>query len=241
VTRGDENSRRTRVEPVFGWLRDCGGRNWPERLVEIADGIRDSRPVGELVAIEFEKERRVPPSAARLTWMIENVDRLAPVDGRQWREYRRRITDNPKRDVALTALRRGDPRGLSPSLKLEGYTSADCLIECEHAFVWIEGKRNDWLEYSATWDVTRDQLARNAEAAWLVATEHGKRSLVLVCHEHALKHHEEALLAGYREGTWSAGWPHLSGAIRGTLGAALGTLTWEIIVAEWPGIRTRLP
>ena len=240
MSRRDENSRRTRVEPVFSWLRDCGERNWPARLVGLADGVRDVQPVGALVAIEFEKERRVPPSVARLMWMIENVDRLAPRDGRQWREYRRRITDNPEHDAALAALRRGDPRGLSPSLKLEGYTSADCLIECEHAFLWIEGKRNDWLEYSATWDVTRDQLARNAEAAWLVAKEHGKRSVVILCHEHPLKHHEEVLLAGYRAGTWSAGWPHLDSAIRGTLGAALGTLTWEKIVTEWPGISARL-
>lgn len=112
------------------------------------------------------------------------------VVGLHWR----RITDNPEHDAALAALRRGDPRGLSPSLKLEGHTSADCLIECERAFLWIEGKRNDWLEYSATWDVTRDQLARNAEAAPLVAKEHGKRSVVIVCHERPLKHHEEALL-----------------------------------------------
>ena len=132
----------------------------------------------------------------------------------------------------------GDPWvigvGADP-LALDAHLGQDLLL------IWIEGKRNDWLEYSATWDVTRDQLARNAEAAWLVATEHRKRSVVLVCHEYPLKHHEEALLAGYRAGTWSAGWPHLDGAIRGTLGAALGTLTWETIVTEWPGISTRLP
>jgi hypothetical protein len=48
----------------------------------------------------------------------------------------------------------------------EGPTPADCLIECEHAFIWIEGKRFDWLSPSTTWDVMRDQLARHVEAVW---------------------------------------------------------------------------
>jgi hypothetical protein len=85
--------------------------------------------------------------------MIRNAERLAPVDGRLWREYRRRVIDNPGRDEALGTLDAGDAKGLSKNLKLEGPTHADCLIECERAFVWIEGKRNDWLSPSIKWDV----------------------------------------------------------------------------------------
>jgi hypothetical protein len=59
-------------------------------------------------------------------------------------------------------------------LILEGPTSADWLIECERALIWIEGKRYDWLDPATTWDVARDQLARNVEAAWLLAQEQGK-------------------------------------------------------------------
>lgn len=236
MTSPDENSKRTRVEPVFTWLRDHGGANWPERFVELADGIADLSEVGKLVKVEFESERRVSPSAERLAWMIENVERLAPRDGRQWRQYRTRVTDNPARDAALAKLEQGQTSGIDARLKLEGRTSADCLIECAHAFIWVEGKRNDWLDYSTTWDVTRDQLARNAEAAWLLAKEHGRQSVVVICHEHPLKHHEQALIDGYQAGTWSAGWPHLNAADRQTLGSAIGTLTWGSIVEEWPQI-----
>lgn len=236
----DENSKRSRVEPVFTWLRDNGGEGWPARFVELAGGIVGPRDVGNLIEITFEKERRVPPSTRRLAWMIENVDRLAPRDGRRWLEYRSRVTENPARDAALTNLKKGQNRGIDARLKLEGSTSADCLIECERAFIWVEGKRNDWLDYSTTWDVTRDQLARNAEAAWLLATEQGKQSMLVVCHEHALKHHEQALLDGYRDGTWTAGWPHLDPSERHVLGSALGTLRWRSIAAEWPQIGLKL-
>lgn len=236
VTAPDENSKRTRVDPVFTWLRERGGKHWPARFIELADGIADRPDVGKLIRLDFETERKVAPSPQRLAWMIENVERLAPRDGRQWREYQTRVTHNPARDAVLAKLKQGQKSGIDARLKLEGSTSADCLIECEHAFIWIEGKRNDWLDYSTTWDVTRDQLARNAEAAWLLAKEHGKQAALVVCHEHGLKHHEQALLNGYRGGTWSAGWPHLDAADRQNLGSALGTLTWESIVAEWPQI-----
>jgi hypothetical protein len=39
------------------------------------------------------------------------------------------------------------------------------------AFVWIEGKRNDWLSPSIRWDVTRDRLARNLDAVWQLAEQ----------------------------------------------------------------------
>lgn len=234
MTPSDENSKRTRVEPVFTWLRDHGGAEWPERFVELAAGIADPPAIGKLVKVEFESERRVPPSPERLAWMIENVDRLAPRDGRQWRQYRTRVTDNPAKEAALAKLKQGQTEGIDRRLQLEGSTCADCLVEGESAFVWIEGKRNDWLDYSIKWDVTRDQLARNAEAAWLLAKTHGKGAVLLVCHEHPLKHHEQALLEGYRAGTWSAGWPHLDDADRRVLGSAIGTLTWNSIATEWP-------
>lgn len=238
----DHNSKRTRVEPVFGWLTEHGGHEWPARLLTLADGLQVARDPGGLVApAEYTRERQVPPSPRRLAWMIRNAERLAPRDGSRIDQYRRRVIENPGRATALESLDRGEPgRSIDRKLVLEGPTHADCLLECERAVIWIEGKRNDWLDYSTTWDVTRDQLARNAEAAWILARELGKQSYVLVCHEHPLKHHEELLLDGYRRGTWIGGWPHLAPDERALLSSCIGTLTWERIGREWPPIVSQL-
>ena len=165
----DQHSGRTRVTRVFGWLHERGGSGWVTELLRLADGIQVTTSVGEAISLCVGTEREVEPSPARLAWMIRNAERLAPVDGRLLREYRRRVIDNPGRDNALRTLDAGDAKGVSKALRLEGCTHADCLIECEKAFVWIEGKRNDWLSPSIKWDVTRDQLARNLEAVWQLA------------------------------------------------------------------------
>ena len=236
----DENSRRTRVQPVFAWLAAHGEADWPARLVALADGLEDSDEVGPPLRVWLDPERSVEPSARRLAWMLENAERLAPRDGGRWREFEQRVITNPQRDAARRLLETGDTR-IPPRLKLEGATHADCLIETAGAVIWIEGKRNDWLAPAITWDAVRDQLARNAEAAHLVAVSLRKRSLVIVCHEHPLKYHEQALLDGYRAGTWSAGWPHLDEALRRRLGAAMGTVTWKRLTAAWPPLAARLP
>ena len=119
-------------------------------------------------------------------------------------------------------------------LILEGPTSADCLIECERAFIWIEGKRFDWIDPAITWDVSRDQLARNVEAVWTLAKQAWKEYRLLICHEFPLKHHEVALLEGYRAGTWSAGMPHISAQDRRQFQERIGTLTWNEITRAWP-------
>jgi len=240
VPAQDENSRRTRVQPTFGWLAEHGGTDWPARLLRLVDGLEATLEPGKLTRLDYRTERRVAPSARRLAWMIRNAELLTPRDGRRWHEYRSRVIEHPDRDKALTLLDRGDTAGIDRKLVLEGPTSADCLVECEHAVIWIEGKRNDWLDYSTTWDVTRDQLARNAEAAWLYAAALGKDSCVIVCHEHRLKHHEQLLLDGYRAASWSGGWPHLSARERRALGARIGTITWATFEKQWPPIRDLL-
>lgn len=210
LAREDENSARTRVTPVFSWLRENGGVNWPTEFL-------------------------------RLAWMIRNAHRLTPQDGRRWREYATRVINNPAKQKALALLDGGTSEGVPKPLILEGSTHADCLIECERAFVWIEGKRNDWLSPCIKWDVTRDQLARNLEAAWVLATAAEKDFWLVICHEHELKHHEAALAEGYRNGTWSAGWPHLSAETRSLFREKIGTLAWATIFRRWPEVLAGLP
>jgi hypothetical protein len=236
----DENSRRTRVKPTFTWLREQADLDWPARFLQLVDGLGVRIDPGRVVpdGLHFEPERRVPPSPRRIAWLIRNAERLTPRDERKWRQYDRRVIRNPGRANALAQLDAGDSRGVDRQLILEGETSADCLIECEKAVIWVEGKRNDWLDYSTSWDVTRDQLARNLEAAWLCAKE--KDFCLVICHEHPLKHHEELLIDGYRHGTWSGGLPHLDADERNRLGSRIGTVTWDRLAAEWPALRKHL-
>ncbi len=231
------NSKRTRVQPVFGWLRQHAGSDWPATLLRLATGLAIEINPGPLVSANFTKEITVPASPTRLAWMIRNSHRLVPQDGRRWKEYRQRVTENPKLADTLAALDSGQRDGLPKKLVLEGKTHCDCLLECERAVIWVEGKRNDWLAPNTKWDVTRDQLARNLEACWLLTRQKQKQYCLLVCHEHALKYHEELLIAGYRTGTWVGGWPHLDETTRQELGKRIATLTWSQIAAEWPGLR----
>ena len=45
-----EHSGRTRVTPVFTWLRDHGGSDWVTELLRLAEGIRVLDDVGEVIS-----------------------------------------------------------------------------------------------------------------------------------------------------------------------------------------------
>jgi len=79
----DTNSKRSRVEPIFGWLREHGGSSWPQEFLGLVHGLRVAIDAGELDELRFEKEVTVRPSPERLAWMIRNADRLVPLDGRR--------------------------------------------------------------------------------------------------------------------------------------------------------------
>ena len=202
----------------------------------MADGVADISECGSILSIDLELEREVPATASRLAWMLKNVDRLVHSDGRLWGALRQRVADRVRVEEALASLA-AEKVEIPRDLVLEGNTHADCLIDCEHVLIWIEGKRDDWLSQSTKWDVTRDQLARNVEAAWWIASQKQKDYRVLICHEHSLKHHELSLVEGYRRGTWSAGWPHISQEQRREFSTRVGTLTWTKIAEEWPAMR----
>lgn len=236
-TTQDQNSKRTRIEPVFGWLKQNGDPDWPTTLLRIAEGVSVQTGLGALSGVYCEEERTASPTPTRLAWMIRNAHRLSPSDGRRYREYARRVS-HPQRDAVLRRLDAGDASGIPAQLRLEGDSCCDCLIECEHAFVWVEGKRNDWLSTSTTWDVSRDQLARNLEAVWSLARKHEKDYWLLLCHEGELKHHEECLIQGYRTGAWWAGWPHVDAATRDQFRGKIASIRWDRIVQRWPELRS---
>src|SRR5205809_3481204 len=219
---GTTNSKVTRVRPIFHWLTAHGGDLWPARLVKMADGVTELKECGLILNIDLTFERKVPATRSRLIWMLKNAEKLVPLDGSRWAELRKRVGDQDRIDKFLASLKAGE--AIPRELVLEGKTNGDCLIECEHALIWMEGKRFDWLSPSTTWDVSRDQLARNVEAVWSLAQVSGKDYRLLICHEHPLKHHEVSLLEGYRTGAWSAGWPHLSEEQRREFSTRIGTL-----------------
>ena len=233
------NSKVSRVQPVFGWLKNRKTRDWPQRLVELAEGLNHKPQCGAVIRVAFDPEEKVPPTAERLAWMIRNVERIVPQDGKLWREPLRRMANQEKTASALALLDAGQTQHLPRGLALEGCTHADCLIECEKALIWIEGKRFDLISPSAKWDVMRDQLSRNLESAWSLARKSRKEKdyCLIICHEYPLKYHEDLLVRGYRAGTWVAGWPHIPGKLRHEFGQRIGTVTWRKIADEWPAIQ----
>lgn len=229
------NSKISRVQPVFGYLQKNGGPAWPARLLDMAHGMAKLDNCGALTAMHLDPEKKVPATAKRLIWMLEHASSLTPLDGKKWLQLQKRVANRAKVRKAIEVLKSDtNPPRVPRDLILEGPSHADCLIECDHAYIWIEGKRYDWIAPSTTWDVSRDQLARNVEAVWSLADKANKEYRVVICHEFPLKHHETALLEGYRAGTWSAGWPHISANQRQEFGKRIGTLTWGEIAREWP-------
>jgi hypothetical protein len=122
----DKNSKRTRVEPVFGWLSEHGGHEWPARLIELADGLDVAIAPGSLERLDFEQEVKVPASPRRLAWLLENAEGLGH-GGSQLTELTERVINDPRRAEMLEALRREEE--VPDQYVLEGATHADCLIQ----------------------------------------------------------------------------------------------------------------
>jgi hypothetical protein len=90
----------------------------PHRVVELVDGLKVELRPGPLVRLDFEKERPISPSPARLAWMIRNAERLTPRAGVRWREYKRRVTDNPRTQETLVKLDDEDAHGIDRLLRV---------------------------------------------------------------------------------------------------------------------------
>jgi uncharacterized protein (TIGR02118 family) len=50
-------------------------------------------------------------------------------------------------------------------------------------------------------------------------------------------YHEQLLVDGYRNGTWSGGWPHLDPIERGMLAKRIGLVRWVDVADHWPELR----
>jgi hypothetical protein len=66
----DVNSKRSRVEPVFSWLEAHGPQNWPERLVELAEGLGSAISPGGLLGVSAllladVRHSAIPPFGGR--------------------------------------------------------------------------------------------------------------------------------------------------------------------------------
>src|SRR5437588_4631213 len=106
------NSKITRVRPVFNWLHDNGGSNWPDRFLQLVTGFAFPIKAGKLLRMDLDPEREVSAGLARLAWMIRNLARLAPADGRLWRVLQEKTADEAQVRIALRRLDAGDTSGL---------------------------------------------------------------------------------------------------------------------------------
>jgi hypothetical protein len=124
TTEPDTNSKNTRVQPVFRWLKANGGPSWPTQLITLAHGLT-GRPnnFGSIVNVTLDPECCVPATHDRLAWMLENAEKLVPKDGRRWRTFCDRLSNRDEIEKALSTLRRGTlPKG---KFILEGPTHCE--------------------------------------------------------------------------------------------------------------------
>jgi hypothetical protein len=232
------NSKVTRVQPVFNWLKMSNVSNWAQVLVNMADGLKHKPKCGTVIDVVINKEKTMPASPTRLAWMLSNAERLRPKSESSCEELKKRMANRVAVTAALSQLDKATgvvplPRGLS----LESSTHADCLIKCEKVIIWIEGKRFDRISFSTKWDKSRDQIARNLDAVQRLAQEEGKDYCLLICHEYPLSRHENSLVKGYRECTIIGGMPHINEEMRRELGQRIGLVTWHDMACKWEGIR----
>jgi hypothetical protein len=50
-----------RPRVVFRWLSEHGGANWPQRFVELADGLATRMESGQLLDLDYSESAGFPP------------------------------------------------------------------------------------------------------------------------------------------------------------------------------------
>jgi hypothetical protein len=229
---GDQLARQ--CGPLLDWVSQP--RTRPDRAL---------RQFG-IASVELEDcfEHRLPPPEAFLRWLIENpqvmiMPREDAITSSQAQRRRQELFGQHGPDAAASAraealaeLARVGPAGSSGKWwAFEGFTIADCLLETEHLFLLIEGKRTEPLSLSTRWFGQRNQLLRHLEVAEAVARQRaasGKASakkfaVLLLAEDHVSYPSLDAMAAGLA---------HLHPDHRGDLmGHYLGCVTWAQALA----------
>jgi hypothetical protein len=58
----ERNSRVTRVQPIFGWLKEPGDEFWPARFVSLAHGVEKLANCGPIAHLDPELELAATPA-----------------------------------------------------------------------------------------------------------------------------------------------------------------------------------
>lgn len=258
---GPKNSSLTRVQPVFNALlnRDPEGKTWLERLLQMASATKKARgrpslEAGSLVPEETPEEaardgvvfeRKVPPSAAFLRWLLHHPHRMVVRDSVRFGskdeatiEWRRKLfSTNPAEQEEATAegLRELEAKGSGGSTRkwwaFEGSTHIDCCLISENLVLFVEGKRTEGVSRSTRWFSERSQLWRNVEAARDFSSNEGKDFAVILAVE--TEEDGSAALAD-AAASLSGSYPHLEGPDREQLSQRLlGFVTWRQMVDEF--------
>ena len=190
---GQFNSSLTRVQPVFDWLVDSDptGRSWLLRLLQLgsrASAITLPDEIGELEAGHprwwGQHERRLPPPAHLLEWLVHNVTEDAVERSKVGGTVREKRLLLARHDPAtITAALFGIRQGNSSRAwyVLEGESYPDACVQTSHILLLVEGKRTERSCTSkTTWMARRSQLVRHMDAAFEVRDDRRVLGLLIV-------------------------------------------------------------
>jgi len=174
-------------------------------------------------------EYSLPPSERFLLWLIERVgEECKPRKGlRQEQLIAGRRADlfgddatlrqEAQREAIRSLMLHGPRASRNQWWALEGFTSVDCYLETSDMVLLIEGKRTESVSLGTDWCATRNQIARNLEAARNAAQ--GRRYAVLLLGEQQTPVGREEIVAGL---------PHMTELESSFLSQHyLGCVTWQ--------------
>jgi len=237
------DSSKTRVQPVFKQLerRDPTGASWIEPLCRLGSRASSALPerapwAGKLSEPpKFEYGCDAPEEFLR--WLIEHADQL------DRKRLVRGETETHKKRAALLdgchatrveALARLDKEGGGKSgpgqwQVFEGTTMVDCALFCEHATLFVEGKRIEpHLTGRVEWYAKRHQVVRNLDC--LRVRQRPARRYVLTVVEQGTPLEGEAAQLDSSAPLFSESLPHLNAdEVEGLRQHYLGYTTWQRI------------
>jgi hypothetical protein len=172
---GKYDSSLTRVVPVFEELSKRDSFSWLPQLLGLPIcGNAISLPEGcdfRVQACDYgEKERKLAPPLALLSWLIRHPERLAQCsaahDASMPPERRELLAGREGRITEALALLRQHSQGKEWYI-FEGETQPDAYIETAGLVVVIEGKRTEREPTTnTTWMPGRHQMLRHIDCAW---------------------------------------------------------------------------